>query len=116
MAGPVGVIAAGLVAKYRTARAAGEGPYAPHAKKGFAKLSKAAAGDAHISDATYRVLGQIAAYADKDGYCFPAVGTIAKERGVSRQAIQHHIRILVANKYLEVQPQRRRSGGCGPNL
>ena len=97
-------------------RAAGEGPLRPDAPTGFAKVSKAAGADHHISDATYRVLGLIAGYADEHGYCYPAVGTIARARGVSRQAIQHHLRLLVANGYIEKQVQKRKNGGYGPNL
>lgn len=58
----------------------------------------------------------MAAYADEHGICWPAVATIARERGVTRQAIQHHLRILIANKYLTKQDQKRKNGGYGPNL
>ena len=102
--------------KTKHRRAAGEGPRRPDAPTGFAKVCKAAGADRHISDATYRVLGLIGGYADEQGYCYPAVGTIARARGVSRQAIQHHLRLLVANGYIEKQVQKRKNGGYGPNL
>lgn len=116
MTRPFSQLASTLVARIKRARTAGEGPYGAGAAKGFAKVSKAAAADSNISDATYRVLGLLAAYADKDGWCYPAVGTLAKQRGVTRQAIQHHIRILIANRYVDVSPQKRSNGGHRPNL
>lgn len=111
----LGQLASGVVASVKRRLAAGDGPYRPGAQLGFGKVSKAAGNDPNISDATYRVLGLIAAYADSEGYCHPAVGTIAAQRGVSRQAIQHHLRTLVANRYLEVTQQKRKNGGYGPN-
>jgi len=116
MSQKLGAIATGLVRKAVAARAAGEGPRRLGAQLGFAKVCKAAGADPNISDTTYRVLGLVAAYADEDGYCWPAVATLAKERGVTRQAIQHHLRILVANGYIEKQERKRKNGGYGPNL
>lgn len=112
----LGTLTAGLLRRMTAARKAGDGPDRIGAPLGFAKVCKAAASDPNISDATYRVLGLVAAYADEHGICWPAVGTIARERGVTRQAIQHHLRILIANKYLAKQEQKRKNGGYGPNL
>src|SRR5215470_611235 len=74
----------------------------PPRKSGqFSRLPAAAVFDRNVTNGNLRVLAALGTYVDPEGYCFPAVGTIAKALGVKRQAIQNHLRCLRAAGYVE---------------
>src|SRR5262249_11967518 len=82
----------------------------------FSRLPAAAVFDRNVTNGNLRVLAALGKYANKDGMCYPSVRTIAQALGVTRQAVQNHMRRLKIAGYLEVQRQRRTTGGFGPNL
>jgi DNA-binding transcriptional ArsR family regulator len=88
----------------------------PRAAGQFSRLPAAAVFDRNVTNGNLRVLAALATYADKEGWCYPALGTLAKGLGVSRQAIQNHMRRLRLAGYVEAQVRRRPTGGFGPNL
>lgn len=56
--------------------------------------------------AAYMVLCALSTYAStRDGWCFPSQRTISDRLGVSRQAVQQHIKKLKDLGYLEIHPQ-----------
>lgn len=82
----------------------------------FAKVPTAAIFDKRVSDAELRALAAVASYANKSNFCFPGIGTIAKRRGLSRQAVQKQIRKVQHRGYLKVSRDYRPTGGCKANI
>lgn len=64
-----------------------------------------AAKDNNISDTAFRTLSILGIYTDENGMCWPSMGTIAKIRGMTRQAIQKHITELEKAGYLIRKPR-----------
>ena len=69
----------------------------------------AAAEDPAISAPAYRLLGLLAAHADKDGYCYPSIARLAKKLGTSKRWIQKLLSALSATPYLNVTKRPGRS-------
>jgi hypothetical protein len=74
-----------------------------------------AAKDTNISDTAFRTLAIIGMYTDENGLCYPSMNTIAKTRGVSRQAIQQHVSVLISAGYL-TKKERFSKGSQQSNL
>lgn len=49
--------------------------------------------------------------ADQEGYCFPAINTIARELSISRSTVKRAIRDLERHGYLEKTQRYRKNGG-----
>ena len=49
--------------------------------------------------------------ADKKGYCFPAINTIARELSLSRSTVKRAIQDLEQHGYLEKTQRYRKNGG-----
>lgn len=49
--------------------------------------------------------------ADKDGRCWPAIGTIARELHLSRSTVKRAINDLIQTGYLEKEQRWRENGG-----
>ena len=77
----------------------------------WGRVSKAAALDAKLSDAAFRVLSILGCYADAQGYCYPAVGTVAAQLRLTRRSVQRHLRRLERLGYLTTLRQYRIKGG-----
>ena len=60
-----------------------------------------AAVDPVLSAPAYRLLGLLAAHADKDGYCYPSVARLTQKLGLGERWVQRLLRDLVATPYLE---------------
>lgn len=69
----------------------------------FSVLQARAVSDPDISDAQFRTLAALGMYADKDGWCYPSLTTIGKNRNKSKQAAGRDIIALKKAGYLEVQ-------------
>ena len=82
----------------------------------FSIIPYQATHDERLSDSEYRTLGVIAAYSDRDGYCYPSQATLAEKRGVSRKTIIGHVAKLCELGYVEKQARRRKDGGQTSNL
>lgn len=54
--------------------------------------------------------------ADKDGKCYPAIGTIAEELKLSRSTIKRAITDLEKTGYLRKEQRWRENGGKSSNL
>ena len=54
--------------------------------------------------------------ADKDGKCYPAIGTIARELKLSRSTVKRALADLKKSGYLHREPRRRENGGKSSNL
>ncbi|RJQ39538.1 MAG: helix-turn-helix domain-containing protein [Nitrospiraceae bacterium] len=54
--------------------------------------------------------------ADKDGKCYPAIGTIAKELKLSRSTVKRAIADLEKNGRLRKEQRWRENGGKSSNL
>lgn len=81
----------------------------------FSTIPARALFDPNLDNAALRVLGILGCYSDRFGWCFPSLATLAKETGVSRQAISKQIGILVALGYLKSQTRHRQDGGRTSN-
>jgi hypothetical protein len=82
----------------------------------WSRLSKAATLDTRLLPQTLRVLAVLGAYADANGYCYPAVGTIAAALGRSDRMVQRHMRVLEALGYVKTyETKRLRGGGFASN-
>ena len=79
----------------------------PSAKGGhFAKVPTAAICDPRVSPEALRVLAALGIYADRHGYCWPAVGTIAKRLQLTRQGVHYHLRKLKGLGHVEIERRR----------
>jgi len=54
--------------------------------------------------------------ADKDGKCYPAIGTIARELNLSRSTVKRAILDLETGGYLQKEQRWRENGGKSSNL
>ena len=54
--------------------------------------------------------------ADRDGKCYPAIGTIAKELKLSRSTIKRAIADLERSGYLRKEQRWRENGGKSSNM
>ena len=54
--------------------------------------------------------------ADKDGKCYPAIGTIAGELKLSRSTVKRAIADLEKNGYLRKELRWRENGGKSSNM
>jgi len=54
--------------------------------------------------------------ANKDGACWPAVKTIARDLKLSRSTVKRALRDLEQTGYLEKQERHRKNGSCTSNL
>jgi DNA-binding MarR family transcriptional regulator len=81
----------------------------------FAITPARAVEDHRLGDAAYRLLACLGTYADKDGWCWPSMPTLAERLGKTRQAVQRSIRQLAEIGYLEVEPRRRPDGSQDRN-
>jgi hypothetical protein len=69
-----------------------------------------------LSEADIRTLGVLGCYIDRQGYCFPAVTTIASQLGKDRRNVQRSLRKLIALGYVQREHTKRASrGGWGRN-
>ena len=69
----------------------------------------AAAEDPAISAPAYRLLGLLAAHADKDGYCYPSVGRLAEKSRLGERWVKRLLNGLVATPYLVAAKRPGRS-------
>jgi hypothetical protein len=76
----------------------------------FAITPARAVEDWRLGDAAYRVLACLGTYADRDGWCWPSMPTLAERLGVTRQAVQRSIRQLAELGYIEVERRYRPDG------
>jgi hypothetical protein len=81
----------------------------------FAITPARAVEDHRLGDAAYRLLACLGTYSDRDGWCWPAMSTVAKRLGVTRQAVQQRIKQLHHCGYLEIQRESRPDGGDARN-
>lgn len=79
------------------------------------KLGQIAAYDSSLRPAARRILSILMGYANTDGYAYPSQGTIAKDLGVSRQAVVKQIKILVEGKYISYE-RRYEGKRCISNM
>ncbi|KUO63210.1 MAG: transcriptional regulator [Gracilibacter sp. BRH_c7a] len=54
--------------------------------------------------------------ADKDGKCYPAIGTIARELKLSRSTVKRAIKDLEKSGHLRKKQRWRENGGKSSNL
>lgn len=54
--------------------------------------------------------------ADKDGKCYPAIGTIARELKLSRSTIKRSISDLEKSGYIRKEQRWRENGGKSSNM
>ena len=71
----------------------------------FSITPAAAVADPKISDSVFRTLACLGVFGDKDGWCWPALATIAKMRGVSKTRVSQDIKILAEHGYIQKKPQ-----------
>jgi DNA-binding MarR family transcriptional regulator len=76
----------------------------------FAITPARAVEDHRLGDAAYRLLACLGTYADKDGWCWPSMPTLAERLGITRQAVQRSIRQLAELGYIEVEHRHRADG------
>lgn len=72
--------------------------------------------DPNLHFAAKRMFAILAGYSDKEGKCFPALATIARELGQSVPAVRKQIKILENTEYLDKRPQFYKSGGQRSNM
>lgn len=60
------------------------------------------------------VLLVLAAYADKEGLCWPSVATIATKSGLGERAIQTALRLLIGEGLIVVTANEKGGRGCTP--
>ncbi len=72
-------------------------------------IPAAAAEDPAVSAPAYRLLGLLAAHADKKGYCYPSVARLAKKSGLGERWVKRLLNDLVATPYLTAAKRPGRS-------
>lgn len=77
----------------------------------FSIIPGRAAQDRRVTDSIYRTLSALCMYADKDGWCFPAQGTLAEDIGKTRKTVNEHLQLLEAWGYVrsEYRPKENNS-------
>lgn len=68
--------------------------------------------DPDLSDGAFRTLAAIGVFGDRNGWCYPSYSTLAKMRGVSKQAISKHVAELVERGYLNVYHRYDKATGA----
>lgn len=53
---------------------------------------------------------------DKEGQCYPSIGTISKELNLSRNTVKRGISDLIKAGYLQKESRLRENGGKSSNL
>lgn len=76
----------------------------------FSILQARAVKDKRISDSQFRTLAALGMYADTDGWCYPALGTLGKDLSKSKQAVGRDTIALRKLGYLEVQARFDKNG------
>ncbi len=84
-------------------------------KFAFARVPERAVDDKRPGNAGFRVLAALCSYADKDGHCFPGLGTIGGRLGVTRQAVQRQMRRLKSLGYVNTEKRARPNGSGTTN-
>ncbi len=84
-------------------------------KCAFAAVPERAVDDKRLGNAGFRVLAALCSYADKDGHCFPGLGTIGGRLGITRQAVQRQVRHLKSLGYVNVEKRARPNGSGTTN-
>lgn len=67
--------------------------------------------DSRLTPLQCRLLGLIGSYLSKEHTAWPSQGTLAKQLGVSRKAVNEGVKALVLYGYVQVQHRRRPDGG-----
>ena len=84
-------------------------------KFAFARVPERAVYDKRLGNAGFRDLAALCSYADKDGRCFPGLGTIGGRLGVTRQAVQRQMRRLESLGYVNTEKRDRQNGSGTTN-
>lgn len=71
--------------------------------------------DRRLGNAAISVLALLGTYADRDGWCWPSVSTMAKRLGSTRQAVSKQLRVLESSGYLNIEPRTDKRGGMVSN-
>lgn len=62
------------------------------------------------------LLMMMANYADENGFCYPAVSTLALDAGVSERSVQNYLSEFVERGIIEVRTRKTESGSTSSNL
>lgn len=81
----------------------------------FAIVPARALDDTRLRGGALKVLLALGTYCDRDGWCWPAMQSVADRVGVTRQAVQQHIRDLEALGYVQTKGRVRGDGGQTSN-
>ncbi len=84
-------------------------------KFAFAAVPERAVDDKRLGDAGFRVLAALCSYADKDGRCFPGLGTVGRRLEITRQAVQRQVRRLKSLGYVNDEKRDRPNGSGTTN-
>jgi biotin operon repressor len=71
--------------------------------------------DRRLGNAAFRVLGALASYSDRDGWCWPSHNTIARRLDITRQAVAKQIKVLADLGYIEIESHLRENGSQSTN-
>ena len=82
----------------------------------FGMIPEELAFDQRVGHVAFRIYGALATFADKDGRCWPAQGTIAERLGCSRQAVGAAIAALTATGWLTIEPRFNEHGARQTNV
>lgn len=82
----------------------------------FCIITTQAIEDRRLPPAALRVLLCLSSYSDKDGWCWPGMGTMAKRLGIRRQAVQQQIQPLIDLGYIEAKRRTRDNGSDTSNV
>jgi hypothetical protein len=82
----------------------------------FAMVPARAVDDSRLGRSAFFVLGVLATYGDRDGWCWPSLATLAKRIGVSRQAVSRQLTGLERLGYVETKHRTHASGGTASNV
>lgn len=75
---------------------------------GLAIVPTRSATDQHLRTRELRVLIALSSYADRDGYAWPAVATLADDLGCARETVSRALSVLADRGYLVIQTSRMR--------
>lgn len=81
----------------------------------FSTIPARAFVDRRLDNAALRVLGILGCYSNRFGWCFPSLSELAKETGVSRQAISKQVAVLIELGYLKSRVRFRPNGSQTTN-
>ena len=72
--------------------------------------------DDRLQPAAFKVLCALSTYGDRDGWCWPSMGKVARRLGTTRQAVHRQVGVLADAGYVQITPRKRGDGSTSSHF